>query len=174
MLHLLTCSSQEATATRQQSTQIFNKALLAACTPPDAVNTIVNCISTMDSNVQVDHSQSSSDLLSQAVSDQANIGWEHFLRSRLSQCWRQVFISYLPQQDKKRETKVDTWLRKVIHALWDYSFSIWEARNLTVHGCTETVKEGKLLKTLKREVKTLYQSFATDPHMVPTKPQEPV
>jgi hypothetical protein len=147
--------------------QIFNKALLAACTPPDAVNTIVNCTSTMDSNVQVDHSQSSSDLLSQAVSDQANIGWEHFLCGLLSQCWRQVFISYLPQQDKKRETKADTWLWKVIHALWDYSFSIWEARNLTVHGRTKTAKEGKLLKTLKREVKTLYQSFATDPHMVP-------
>jgi bisphosphoglycerate-dependent phosphoglycerate mutase len=51
--------------------------------------------------------------------------------------------------------------------MWDYSFSIWEARNLTVHGRTETAKEGKLLKTLKREVKTLYQSFATDPHIVP-------
>jgi hypothetical protein len=167
MLHLLTCSSQEATATGQQSMQIFNKALLATCTPPDVVNTIVNYISTMESNVKVDHSQSSSDLLSQAVSNQANIGWEHFLRGRLSQCWRQVFISYLPWQDKKRETKADTWLWKVIHAFWDYSFSIWEARNLTVHGRTETAKEGKLLKTLKREVKTLYQSFATDPHMVP-------
>jgi hypothetical protein len=53
-------------------------------------------------------------------------------------------------KDKKRAVKALSCTAKVIIALWDYAFTIWEARNAAIHGQTETSTTSKATKATSK------------------------
>jgi hypothetical protein len=168
MHHLLTCNSKEAQLSRQTATEKLGKAIAAAHTPEPLAAHLLHCIDSWTQDQVVRPSPGTKDKITKATREQNHIGWDNFLRGRISKGWHLAYLHFQPIQDKQRVTRASTWTRKLITAVWDYSFSLWEARNNTVHGQTEAARESKALKELRRTAKQLYNSFENDPHIVPT------
>jgi hypothetical protein len=169
MNHLFTCQSNDALQLRQTATKQLGKVLTAAHTPKPLTACILNGIQSWNTGQVIDCAfPTTADEVRQVTLEQTQIGWEHLLRGRISKRWQVAFLHFQPESDKKRDTKATTWARKLIAALWEYSFAIWEARNKTVHGQTEAAKESKALKELWRTTRQLYCSFETDPHVIPS------
>jgi hypothetical protein len=112
--------------------------------------------------------RSSQYTISKALSKQTQIGWENILRGRISNQWRGAIQTPIPSKDKKRAAKALSCTAKVIIALWDYAFTIWEARNAAIHGQTETSTTSKAIKQLQKLAKDLYVQHDRDPHLVPS------
>jgi hypothetical protein len=58
-------------------------------------------------------------------------------------------------------------MTQVIRSVWRYSKSIWDHKNMVVHGLTTTKAEGKEMVELKRQAKHFYNTFKTDKYCVP-------
>jgi hypothetical protein len=95
------------------------------------------------------------------------LGWCHAFQGHLSSAWRSAFLAQLQTTTKSRETLSHSWAKRVISALWTFSFSIWEFQNATVHGKTTEAQDGKWLKQLKAKDQEYYESYKNDKYLVP-------
>jgi hypothetical protein len=66
--------------------------------------------------------------LVQAFMEQSDIiGWEHFLRGRISTKWGKVYQSF-KSRPHQEPTNATPWATRVIIALWTYSTNLWKFR----------------------------------------------
>jgi hypothetical protein len=158
--HVFCCPSTAATANRTEALQTLHKTLKKYDTPPALVSLLSNML------LRVDISSYDPDLCP-LVAQQRSIGWAGLNRGHLSMHWRSSFTASLPADSKRRTERAQTWCKKVIMALWEYSRTLWEARNAVVHGKTTLQEDSKAIVTLRQAVKKQYQLYAKDPHIIP-------
>jgi len=92
------------------------------------------------------------------------IGWEAFLRGRISQSWAAVYRTHFPTADGAETT---TWMSDVIRVNWDFALAMWHRRNGIVHGIDKAASRNKILLQLHQEVRMEYKSYESDPFIIP-------
>jgi len=166
MEHLFCCPSAPAVATRTDAIRTLGSTLKTISTPEVLSAGIISlihppAIANLDPARETIATQ-------EVVEAQSELGWDQLFRGRLSTAWRTAYLRTIPSTTKRRESVAATWVKKLIIALWDYSFTIWQARNDMVHGQTETAKESKALKATRQEAKRLFLAYDNDPYLVPS------
>lgn len=72
--------------------------------------------------------------LIEAIEEQNNIGWDHFIKGRLSKKWHRILpntLQYKPSS--KHLLKPEQWAKQMICINWKYVLELWNNRNLIVH-----------------------------------------
>jgi hypothetical protein len=103
--------------------------------------------------------------LVQAYHEQTALGWDQFLRGRISLKWT---CAYRACSNIKSGTanEASRWAVKVIKALWTYSTALWKFRNSVVYGATKEDAKAKEMEHLHQRVRHEYHLLANDPFLV--------
>jgi hypothetical protein len=152
-LHVVTCSCPEVETHRAQQQAILWKLLRKSNTPNILLQLIqrgvLSCnpslLSDSKSLVVEENSSSCSPCSITALSFAAfeeqdrSLGWDQFLRGRISQRWRDAFRqNFLSRNSRANDTQ---WAGSVIRAILDYSLSLWQYRCKLLHGRTSEEAE---------------------------------
>lgn len=104
-----------------------------------------------------------------AYNDQTKIGWDHFLRGRLSIFWQRIIIQHIMtmpvdqeadpsdrRTKKKQKQQVRTsndWASRLIISMWHGVLILWDLRNRAIHGAKgvgqSTAEKYRLLQEAK-------------------------
>jgi hypothetical protein len=98
------------------------------------------------------------------VQQSKHLGWEIFLRGRISKKWGESFL----QESMYRHRRVDkaAWTSRVINLILQYSSSLWHFRCSLLHGKTVDESKQKLLQRLRESIETAYVAYSADPFVV--------
>jgi hypothetical protein len=104
-------------------------------------------------------------ILTQAFRNQCTIGWEQFLRGRISILWGKAFSL---TQDRKNTTKISSkkWASDLITLLLAYTSSLWKFRNGVVQGHNLEEEEKKKRESLHTSITNAYAAYNADKFIV--------
>ena len=88
--------------------------------------------------------------ISEATQSQSDIGWEHFVRGRVSMDWGAIINSHL-MINKISNITAEEWGTKMLTINWAYFLEIWSLRN------EETLGKSKEEVLNKRKAKVLVE-----------------
>jgi hypothetical protein len=156
--HMFSCTSKEVTEHRQLTLQSIEEALDKISTPNSNIRYIVHGISTW-TNSQGSHNlqiraptrgsiKTPDVMLTQAFTEQTiDVGWDQFLRGRVSIMWGKAFSAHKSEGTQNMESS--TWVKRLILKVWDYSISLWKFCSGIVHGTTKQENIEKCLAELR-------------------------
>lgn len=98
----------------------------------------------------------------QAYNKQTTLGWDQFLRGRVSIHWGKVY-KYLCPGNQKSTLE---WSANLISSLLKYTASLWQFRCGILHGHTKEQSDQKHMEDLKHQVTAAYQEYSNDPFIV--------
>jgi hypothetical protein len=166
--HLLTCQEEAMLAHRRNAqTKLLDK--LRQHRTPECILTCIqhgldNWEKYLDTEEEM-HSPTAGTVqpidvtLTQAYHAQTNtIGWDQFLRGRISVHWGKAF--QLSQRSSKKNC--NSWTANLISSLLDYTSSLWQYRKEVVHGHTKEEHRTKTLAKPKNEVASAYTAYEAD------------
>ncbi len=104
-------------------------------------------------------------LLTQAYSEQCQIGWDQFQRGRISKKWYNAYQCLCHNSGVSRDSAL--WSSYLISSIIKYTTLLWQYRCGVLHGHTKMESEQKLLQSLCNEITILYQEYSSDPFMIP-------
>jgi hypothetical protein len=159
--HVFLCPSPAMAEARQGAIKALRTTLDSAGTPPPLLDALLHALHPSHITLPKD-----APILA-VLSTQSSLGFCSIHRGHLCQSWRDKYLHTLPSQTKQPEQKASLWCRRVIRAIWDYSLSLWAARNEVVHGHTLLQSESKAIRVLRQQVKTFYLRVENDPHLLP-------
>ena len=87
-----------------------------------------------------------------AINEQTKIGWNQFLRGRITTKWREA------QQLFHAQTRLNTWIKKFITKIMAVNQTIWDVRNSLLYG-TGTNKTKKARGRLIPTITTYYKTY---------------
>jgi hypothetical protein len=95
---------------------------------------------------------------------QTLLGWDNFLRGRLSKRWQEAFN----QEFLSRNIRANglQWAGGVITAVLDYSHSLWKYRCAFLYGRSKLEAEQKILDELHGKVTCAYADYEKDPFII--------
>jgi hypothetical protein len=161
--HMLTCSSPKVTAFRSRQQDILWKNLALLNTPPLVLEGIKWGIMNQGSS-SLEKSPSSSDpLVVEAYHHQTSLGWEAFLRGRISNKWK---VAYMGEREVSMQSL--KWAGQVIILLLHYLQQLWTLRCGVVHGQTSEESRQKRRDCLLPQVQAAYEEYRKDPFHVPS------
>jgi len=114
--HMLTCSSPEVTAFRSRQQDILWRNLALINTPSLVLEAIKLGILSQENSSPEQLPPSSDPLVVEAVHHQTSLGWEAFLRGRISNTWQAAYLG-----DKDVSVQSLKWAGQVIVLLLHYS-----------------------------------------------------
>jgi hypothetical protein len=88
------------------------------------------------------------------INQQQDIGWDHFLRGKLSKEWTKVQFQYA-HRNGKAETS-SGWVPHLIKLLANSSFDAWKIRNSSRHGNDTASKRMSHIDHIQWEVHAMY------------------
>ena len=93
-----------------------------------------------------------------ATNKQQDIGWEHFVRGRITIKWGELINQHLRDQKiQPEEMDAEKWGMKLININFKYLLEMWELRNQEVFGTTpEQIEKNKVIQCLE-EVKYIQE-----------------
>jgi hypothetical protein len=68
-----------------------------------------------------------------ATQDQDSIGWDQFLRGRVSKLWEDAQERWLVRIATKWKRSSSLWLTRLLLVTWEVSFAAWDFRNKILH-----------------------------------------
>lgn len=178
-LHVVACPCPDVTAYRAQQQATLWTSLQKLRTPQIILHHIQQGIlscnpdlhSDLSSAAHVDshssnHSTSSSAALSQATFEEQSIhlGWDQFLRGRLSQHWKDAFHQEF--LSRNRWANGTLWAGGVVKAVLEYSLSIWKYRCELLYGQTKDEAEWIIIAELHQRVTLAYEEYEKEPFIV--------
>ncbi len=102
-------------------------------------------------------------VLTQACREQSyEIGWEQFLRGRISSHWGSA---YRISQTNPKLYHV-TWAWQLIIYLLNYANTLWKFWNGVLHGHSLAETHRKKLESLHKEITCAYDSYKSDPFII--------
>jgi hypothetical protein len=174
--HILNCPSLDASYHRDASWQKVKKDMQMWRLPADFWTTMEKGLEHLSRDIQESTSpalpfQTSVNPLGNhlpaAFHEQNSIKWTNLLKRRLSHKWQKFVTAHV--HSKKLDLRTQEWGPKFATAMWDHSLRIWQFRNDTFHGDTNTqVKRYKLeerdrekarLRTRHTELQPILHSF---------------
>ena len=103
----------------------------------------------------------SNDIIIAAI-EQDKIGWHNFFKGHLNKQWKAIQLSYF-KNVFSIPPSVDSWMKQVIHHIYNFSFQMWMHRNSLVHERTEEFLNCQQSKKLEE---TLIRSYMEGAHNV--------
>lgn len=108
-------------------------------TPPSVRLVIMTAVTSWLNDLPIPNIQqidsSASPQLRKAYTSQNEIGWDNFLRGKLSQHWETVLTNHIgPNGKKGTQATSEQWAVQLVCLLWQGVLSLWEARNQEKHG----------------------------------------
>jgi hypothetical protein len=93
-------------------------------------------------------------LLQQAFRTQSHIGWDNFLKGRISRDW----LTYVRhnEENSNGHGKSQDWYAKFIGGLWEHSKRLWQFRNDIYHEDNEGTIARYKLEALERDMEKLW------------------
>jgi len=77
--------------------------------------------------------------LHRACLTQQKIGWDQFLRGRISKDWTHAIHTYYVDRQPGDSYNPEQWMRTTIAAIWKFSLTMWRQRNLDKHGVDSAI-----------------------------------
>ena len=97
-------------------------------------------------------------LLSKTLTDQREIGWDHFLRGRLSLGWRALQDKHFKTTGTYGHMTGIIWASQVIGEIFKISLELWKLRNEVLHGFDYKDSQDKLRKKLVSKITRAYEN----------------
>jgi exonuclease III len=88
------------------------------------------------------------------IEQQNSIGWDHFIRGKLTKEWDSVQYRYSARYGLKKVS--EGWTLTLIKLLANSSFQLWEIRNQCRHGHDDATKQQIIHDQVHREIRCLY------------------
>jgi hypothetical protein len=105
-------------------------------------------------------------LLAKAFTDQTrDIGWLPFLQGKCSKYWTAAYKQTLPKA-VSTTSNADQWGKQLVLTLWMFSRSVWEHRNMEIHGQTLHEVKSKTTAKLGKEILHFHQKYNDASHLV--------
>lgn len=175
--HMLSCSSDAPKAYRTSQLQELKSKLTQIGTPEDITISILHGIENWEiSMYETSFCQRAPTcgsvrptdiLITQAYTEQRHIGWDSFLRGRITKLWNKAYQHVYTKANNT--TSSTSWSSKLIKVILDYSFSLWEYRNGVLHGHTIEENEAKESEKISSQIRTAYMKYQEDPHIIPSR-----
>jgi hypothetical protein len=163
LLHVLTCHADQAKTFRLTQQRILWKHLELIDTPDEILQAIQSGILHLEGSNLTPRQFSAP--VTAAYRAQILLGWEPFLRGRISSSWRTVFSGEDAVANPKQGQK---WAGQLVGHLMNYSQQLWVFRCGIVHGHTIAENRQRHREELHRNVKAAYDEYLHDPFCVPT------
>jgi hypothetical protein len=96
----------------------------------------------------------SRNLLQQAFRTQSHIGWDNFLKGRISRDWL-TYVRHNEEHSNGHGESKD-WSAKFIGGLWEHLKRLWQFRNDIYHQDYEGTIERYKLRALERDIEKLW------------------
>ena len=159
-LHYLYCTSTNATQATCVLVQDIKTTLKKEhIAMPIYQAIITHLISTLSNTPHTPHTPpdipTPLDTITQdAIRAQNNIGWQHFLKGRISKHWSEAQAMYYTQRTDidKRKYTILRWKKRLLHAVIGGCITSWEKRNTELHGEQAPVSAHTRLQKLKVRV----------------------
>jgi len=161
--HMLTCQAPDVVQfhTQQQGILWTNLALIN--TPSSLTDIIKLGVNFQDTPSTSPHSTPQETDLSAAFNSQLTLGWEAFLRGRISKQWQVAFAR--GHGPSKQTLK---WAGKLVALLLHYSQQLWTFRCGVVHGQTKEKSRQKQRAQSLQQVQAAYDEYHRDPFHIPS------
>ena len=106
------------------------------------------------------------DNLSQAIDDQNEIGWDQFLKGRLSLQWINLQHKYCLDQNLQPKYDGFNWASKLIKKILDVSLLLWDFRNKLLRGFNYAESIFIQRQKLTKQIKHAYDHYRDEvkPH----------
>jgi hypothetical protein len=92
-----------------------------------------------------------------AYNSQLILGWDHFVRGRLTNRWAQIFEDSNPINMKERIVKPDKWGKDTLVLTWKFVLNMWQHRNTIEHSTNDKEQAHARKRTkLIGKIKWLY------------------
>ena len=151
--HILLCDHEESIQQWTVHHNKFQATLSQLDTSPLLVLAIAQDLSAWRTASPLPCLQSYPQPLQAAILEQRQIGWKHFMEGLISQQLLEYQHSFFHlSENKKYKLAMHKWTAKVIQAIWEFTFSIWETRNKKLHDThsSELLKGRKVLEAAVR------------------------
>ena len=93
-----------------------------------------------------------------AIENQTRLGWDQVIHGRITKEWTSLQPSgpstRFATPDKNEMTT--KWALDILDVLWQQWFNVWEARNKTVHGNTQSERRQKQRVETEQQIKDIY------------------
>jgi hypothetical protein len=161
--HVLCCHCEPRSLARTAAMVTFKQHLLQQHTPDVMATLICNSMDSWLNRTRVAPPTWEPPLepihhnLTRAFESQRRIGWDQFLRGRITLEWRQAIATYYHERRPGPAFTPDQWLRTTIKALWTFSLSIWRARNLELHGENGGTSQERIRKVTALKATAIFQ-----------------
>jgi hypothetical protein len=161
--HVLCCCSDPRCNARTQAMTTFKQHLIKQHTPDVMMTLLCNSMDswlnrtrvappTWEPPLELIHTN-----LCRAFESQRHIGWDQFLRGRITLDWRHAIAMYYNDHCPGPSFTSDQWLRTTIKALWTFSLTLWHARNLEFHGDNGSISQERIHKATALQATAVYE-----------------
>jgi hypothetical protein len=129
--HVWRCSQSEAIQQWHRSLRILRRDLGRMQTAPAITEAIVERLTQWKTNDVLPQFQSRFPKLTDAISQQDEIGWDNFLEGTISKHWQPVQALYFLFTNSRKSTL--RWASALIRKTWIVAWDQWEHRNGILH-----------------------------------------
>jgi len=92
-------------------------------------------------------------LINAAYKSQTRIGWDHFLRGRVSKQWDEAHHHHWRESGTGRDLGAH-----LVDMIWRFSLTIWHSRNASIHGHDDTENKEKQAKRIDEKITIAYNN----------------
>lgn len=172
MAHVVACPSSLTIEAKETLLETYSESLENVGTPTPVLHLFIHGIQTWCRLQQgymsrqlapTTHDITKSHLTLAYTEQSSPIGWEAFLRGRVSKNWGSAYRGTFPTAS---EQEIETWLGNVIKINMDLYLALWKHRNEVVFGQDEAAARSKTMEKLREAVTAEYRQYQKDPFMI--------
>jgi len=87
---------------------------------------------------------------------QSEIGWDEFLRGRISSDWGELVQTYYQQMNLGDRRNKMTWETQIIRTTWRIFFDTWQIRNELLHGADKSENQQIKTRDIDQQIRRAY------------------
>jgi hypothetical protein len=128
-------------------------------TRPQLIDIMREGLASYLQQLPMDHNKYNNTPYQLLIEQQSAIGWDNFLRGRLSKEWKRLQMDYLKEHPHHQDNHEagNKWVNTIIRTLWNQWFEMWKDRNKDRHGRDTTTRTAAKREQHKREITKLYE-----------------
>jgi hypothetical protein len=163
--HIFQCRGTKRSVKRTQGIRIIRETFASLYTPPDMSESILKALTNWMHKRPVcppRWTYNTMTPLRQAIRHsfdaQTSIGWDQFLRGRLTTNWKTPLALYYKARTPDSQITPTLWMTRTIDAMWTFFSSMWDQRNADFFGGTRDEIRAKALEATRTNVRRLYSA----------------
>ena len=102
------------------------------------------------------------EIIRDAIEDQHIIGWDNFLKGRISIKWKHAQALYIEALPTHNCFNKELWSSKVVTAIWSIFRLVWNSRNAHLHTDMMSTYGSVLNLQIRRAFRLRHSMFSTD------------